>query len=61
MKTIINLLVTGQLTVLLQKAFGNDTGTAVKYSFEPLPSYWAMKPDSREVVMHAHQNNNYNK
>ena len=53
MKTTIHLLLTGQLIVLLQQAFGKYNGATLKYSFQPLPSYWAMVPDSREMIMHA--------
>lgn len=55
MKTTINLILTGQFTALLQQLFGGLNGAAPKYSFQPLPSYWAMTPASRVAGEHINK------
>ena len=42
MKMIINLLMAGEFIAQLQQSLGMKSGVAVKYSFQPLPSYWEM-------------------
>ena len=51
MKTTINLIANGQLKAILQLMFESVKGAPVQYNFQPLPSYWAMKPVSREMLM----------
>ena len=53
MKTTISLITNGQLKAILQLIFG---ATTAKYSFQPLPSYWEMKPAGKEMMMHANKN-----
>jgi len=52
MKTTIGLLTNGQLKAILQLIFG---GAPTQYSFQPLPSYWEMKPAGKEMLMHANK------
>ncbi|MGG9963781.1 hypothetical protein [Ferruginibacter sp. SUN106] len=55
MKTTINLLA-GQCKNILQLLSGKYNEAPVQYNFQPLPSYWAMSPDSRAVIMHTKRN-----
>ena len=52
MKTTINLINKDKLKGILQLLFGI---APAQYSFQPLPSYWAMKPASREMMMHTNK------
>lgn len=45
MKKIFQLLLSGQFAELLQQSFGKYNQVPVKYSFQPLPSFWQMKSD----------------
>jgi hypothetical protein len=51
MKTMISLLVSA-----LQQALGIHTEAKMKYSFQPLPSYWTMTPADK--LMKGHTNIN---
>ena len=52
MKTTISLITNRQLKMMLQLIFGKSSA---QYSFQPLPSYWEMKPAGREMMMHANK------
>lgn len=56
MKKILHLLLTAQLTELLQQLSGKYSAAPTQHTLQPLPAYWQMKPVSK--VIHTNRNRN---